>query len=1017
MLPTSLHLGARSPRTCPRWASFLSFVFLLSLSLHISCSDARGIGNSRNPSHRFQNDPDDELAASRHRPGIFDISPLVPMSISTTGKFASTPTSPSGSLPTRIASALAAEWDIMPETFASTGGLSTPMASVLTTEADRLTGSVHEHVSDWDTIEDNGTTLERARRIVEVAQREMAFKNKMRMKYEKMKSLPPLYVPNVEVLEAATLVAEANAAAAPDAVGGKVEGRELPKSFWMGQVSHKGTMPWGDDPEYNVFRNVIEYGATGNGLDDDSDAIELAMSDGGRCVNEYCHGSTTKNAIVYFPPGTYLVSRPIIVGFGTAMIGDANDWPIIKGACSFQGLGVVSTNGQVPGGRMWAMTSNFYRQVRNFKIDITDTPQEAYVCAIHHQIGQGTSLQYLEIISANCSATTQQGIYIEDGSGGVMSDITFRGGNVGMYVGNQQFTTQRLVFENVNIAIQLHWDWAWTFKSLDIRNCKRGIFIHNPEQSSVIGSVTVLDSKIRDTPVGIMIDPHTMGVESDSTSVVLDNVLFEGVASAISQFNLTEGVVTEGKVLLAGDVGAVDLWVTGVVYADAVTRNDVLGFATAYARSEKLTNHLADEDGLPNKLYFERARPQYADLDVTEFVHMKDYATGDGETDDTEAFQRAINENAGSFKILFVDAGNYMISDTINIPTGVKMVGEAWSQVVAYGPGFSDARNPRPLVRVGEKNETGNVELQDLLFTSKGPTAGLVTIEWNMLADAPGSAGMWDCHVRIGGAIGTELTAVECPADVGIVHTRCTAGSLMMHVTPGASGYFENMWLWVADHQIDDTDTSSPLNPIVPITVYAGRGLLVESQEPVWLYGTSVHHAVMYQYNIYGAKNVLAGFLHAESPYYQPEPLPPLPLGEVQTKLRIEDGGENYGTLANFAGDPNYSECGIRNRPGCDAAWGLIIRESQDVHVAGAGLYSWFQAYSQACIAPDVTDPFCQQWLAWTEDNFPGVRVHNLVTIGATGMLWADEEMITAKSNRAVSRQHPFWSTIGVFEA
>jgi hypothetical protein len=25
----------------------------------------------------------------------------------------------------------------------------------------------------------------------------------------------------------------------------------------------------------------------------------------------------------------------------------------------------------------------------------------------------------------------------------------------------------------------------------------------------------------------------------------------------------------------------------------------------------------------------------------------------------------------------------------------------------------------------------------------------------------------------------------------------------MMHITPAASGYFENMWLWVADHMIE----------------------------------------------------------------------------------------------------------------------------------------------------------------------------------------------------------------------
>lgn len=68
-----------------------------------------------------------------------------------------------------------------------------------------------------------------------------------------------------------------------------------------------------------------------------------AMTEGKRC-GEKCNGSTTKNAIVYFPPGTYLVSSTIDVYFGTQVIGDAEDRPIIKAAASFVGLGVLSTD-------------------------------------------------------------------------------------------------------------------------------------------------------------------------------------------------------------------------------------------------------------------------------------------------------------------------------------------------------------------------------------------------------------------------------------------------------------------------------------------------------------------------------------------------------------------------------------------------------------------------------------------------------------------------------------------------
>ena len=67
------------------------------------------------------------------------------------------------------------------------------------------------------------------------------------------------------------------------------------------------------------------------------------MTNGTRC-GEACNGSTTKNAIVYIPPGNYLISSTIPLPFGTQVIGDANDRPTLIATASFIGLGVLSTD-------------------------------------------------------------------------------------------------------------------------------------------------------------------------------------------------------------------------------------------------------------------------------------------------------------------------------------------------------------------------------------------------------------------------------------------------------------------------------------------------------------------------------------------------------------------------------------------------------------------------------------------------------------------------------------------------
>ena len=117
--------------------------------------------------------------------------------------------------------------------------------------------------------------------------------------------------------------------------------------------------------------------------------------------------------------------------------------------------------------------------------------------------------------------------------------------------------------------------------------------------------------------------------------------------------------------------------------------------------------------------------------------------------------------------------------------------------------------HPKVLIKVGDPGQIGDVEMQDLIFTTRGPTAGAVLVEWNIQASKPGSAGLWDCHARIGGATGTQLTPAECPPSTSGVDAGCSAASLMMHLTPSGSGYFENMWLWVSDHMIEYVKPSS----------------------------------------------------------------------------------------------------------------------------------------------------------------------------------------------------------------
>ncbi|KAH1531166.1 hypothetical protein KXX18_007338 [Aspergillus fumigatus] len=61
--------------------------------------------------------------------------------------------------------------------------------------------------------------------------------------------------------------------------------------FWMDGISH-GQMPFAPSG-YKFYRNVRDYGATGDGTADDTAAINRAVSDGNRCqyrlADNGCH--------------------------------------------------------------------------------------------------------------------------------------------------------------------------------------------------------------------------------------------------------------------------------------------------------------------------------------------------------------------------------------------------------------------------------------------------------------------------------------------------------------------------------------------------------------------------------------------------------------------------------------------------------------------------------------------------------------------------------------------------------
>lgn len=94
-------------------------------------------------------------------------------------------------------------------------------------------------------------------------------------------------------------------------------------SFWMASMSMNGVAPYATASGYKVWRNVMDYGAKGDGKTDDTAAINKAITDGGRC-GQACGSSSATPAVIYFPSGTYLISDSLIMYYNTQFLGDVS---------------------------------------------------------------------------------------------------------------------------------------------------------------------------------------------------------------------------------------------------------------------------------------------------------------------------------------------------------------------------------------------------------------------------------------------------------------------------------------------------------------------------------------------------------------------------------------------------------------------------------------------------------------------------------------------------------------------
>ncbi|OBT38861.1 hypothetical protein VE00_10871 [Pseudogymnoascus sp. WSF 3629] len=661
-----------------------------------------------------------------------------------------------------------------------------------------------------------------------------------------------------------------------------------PSSWWYESITHNGQssfMSSSYKSNYNVFRNVVtDYGADRTGATSANVAIQNAIQAGasnGPNRASSSMGTTGQPAVIYIPSGTYLLTGSLQLYVGTVLVGDPINPPVLKAAANFPSDHIIYGKDPNHDG-----TINFYIGLKNVIIDSTAVSPSQNIALLDWTVSQATQLANVVFNMPNYS-TGHVGVTSQYGynSNVILNDLTFNGGAYGLKLSGQQWILKNIKTTGTTTGIQVG-GFNVVCLACSFSNAATGI-----DATGVSASLVVIDSS--GTSIGTFVSGTNNG--GAGNSIILENIQNSGTTVKLS-----------GVAVLSGNVA--DTWVYGNMYARGSN-------SPQHANGQSVTTPRAAAL-LSNGKYFTMAPPTYQEYSVDQVLNIKTVAGlpvyGDGATDETNNINAILSQYAGC-KIIYFPAGTYIVTNTINVPAGSRIYGDAFGTAIsALGGNFYNPAAPATMVKVGNAGDVGVAQITDMLFTVADVLQGCKLVEVNIAGSNPGDVGFFNTHFRIGGAAGSKVET-----NCGGTPDQCKAAWGLIHLTSTSSAYIENMWGWTADHDLDGGNGA---------TISTGRGLLVEATKATWLIGTAMEHHTLYQYNYNNAKNVFSAFQQSETPYWQ----------GPGNDLAPAPWASNL-----FASDPNFTNCAAADST-CRMAFFERISGSSDLFLYNGMLWAFF---------------------------------------------------------------------------
>jgi len=446
-----------------------------------------------------------------------------------------------------------------------------------------------------------------------------------------------------------------------------------------------------DDPR-GVFFTEESYGVKADGRTDVSDTLQKVLNE---IKSERGFGT------LYLPEGKYLLTKTVYVPDAIRIVGYGRTRPVFvlgkntpgfdnepKPMLWFTG-GIVRDESKVTEGN----AGTFYSGISN--VDFRIEKGNPMAVGLRTHVAQHGVFDHITIHGGDGYACLSE-------VGNEMEDVEFFGARYG-------------IESSVTAP-------SWPMAMVDL-------YFEGQKEAAILSrnaGMAIVNMKIKNTPAGVIC------AEELSDRLFIEDSYFENVKTAIV-ITAEEGANNETNLVnvYCRNVPVLaDFRKKGNVYKVSDKSYKVTEFVSGLISGEMGDN---SEYGTISKIEPAQFPETFTNTvppipDMSSWVSITSYgAVGDGETDDTEAIQKAISEN----DVVFVPEGWYRISNTIKLHNGSRVIGLhpfATQFVLSEStPAFSGFGAPVPMV---ESSEGGDDIISGIGICTGGYNSRAVGLKW-----------------------------------------------------------------------------------------------------------------------------------------------------------------------------------------------------------------------------------------------------------------------------------------------